>query len=70
MPGEPLEIFRDASAFFYDVAFLFVDAACRDDAAHAGYRIDLGAASDNGSGVEYGIAAYFHVIAEHSAEFL
>ena len=49
---------------------IFENVVGRNESAHAGCRINVGMTADYGTGIQHGIAAYFHFITEHCTEFL
>ena len=49
---------------------ILVNMIGRNKTANGRSRINVGETSDYGSGIQNGIAADFHIIAEHCAEFL
>ena len=51
-------------------ALVLVNRMSRNNAANAGYRIHVGVWSDDGSRVQYTVAAHFYVITKHRTELL
>ena len=60
---------RKNSAFFHNFPGFFIDASFRHKPSYAGKRIHLGISSDHRSGIQNGIAAYFHMVAQNGSHF-
>ena len=60
----------DENLFFQDdVHLILIDRVGGDDTADTGAGIDIGAAADDGAGVEHAVAAHLHIVAEDGAYF-
>ena len=46
------------------IHLILIDGIGRNNSAHAGSRIDIGAAAHNGTGVEHAVAANLNIVAK------
>ena len=46
-----------------------INTVCRHIAAHHRERVNIGVAANHSAGIQNGIAAYFHMVAQHGTKF-